>query len=126
VGVVERVRDGNFRLNEISCDSHPILINSSFTYLVKEDAMSTSSDVIKSLDQALTATRTAVQQTDDLIVAHDYQDVASLVANAAAALLQSASYLMQSKDEDAFSALEQADDYLDAVYDIIDSETEQE
>lgn len=88
--------------------------------------MSTSSDVVKSLEQALTATRTAVQQTDDLIVAHDYQDVASLVANAAAALLQSATYLMQSKDEDAFSALEQADDYLDAVYDIIDSETEEE
>jgi hypothetical protein len=88
--------------------------------------MSTSSDVVKSLEQALTATRTAVQQTDDLIVAHDYQDVASLVASAAAALLQSATYLMQSNDEDAFSALEQADDYLDAVYDIIDSETEEE
>ena len=66
------------------------------------------------------------QQTDDLIVAHDYRDVASLVTNAAAALLQSATYLMLSKDEDAFEALGQADDYLDAVYDIIDSEIEEE
>ena len=88
--------------------------------------MSTSSEVVKSLEQALTATRTALQQTDDLIVAHDYQDVASLVTNAAAALLQSATYLMLSKDEDAFEALGQADDYLDAVYDIIDSEIEEE
>lgn len=86
--------------------------------------MSTSGEVLKSLEQALTATRTALKQIDDLIVLHDYQDVASLVAKAAASLLESASYLMQSKDEDAFAALEAADDTLDAVYDIIDSETE--
>lgn len=86
--------------------------------------MSTSAEVLKSLEQALSATQTALKQIDDLIVAHDYQDVASLVTNAAASLLQSASHLMKSKDEDAFAALEAADDYLDAVYDIIDSETE--
>jgi hypothetical protein len=86
--------------------------------------MSTSGEVMKSLEQALTATRNALKQIDDLIVAHDYQDVASLVTNAAASLLESASHLMQSKDEDAFAALEAADDHLDAVYDIIDSETE--
>lgn len=86
--------------------------------------MSTSGEVLKSLEQALTATRTALKQIDDLIVPHDYQDVASLVAKAAVSLLESASYLMQSKDEDAFAALEAADDTLDAVYDIIDSETE--
>ena len=88
--------------------------------------MSTSSDVIKSLDQALSSVNTAVRQLDDLIVPNDYQDVASLVAKAAASLLQSATYLMKSKDEDAFGALETADDYLDAVYDIIDSETDED
>lgn len=88
--------------------------------------MATSADVIKSLDQALTATQTAVKQIDDLIVPNDYQDVATLVANAAASLLQSATYLLQAKDEDAFGALEAADDYLDAVYDIIDSETDED
>jgi hypothetical protein len=88
--------------------------------------MSTSAEVNISLDQALTATRTALKQLDDLIVAHDYQDVASLVTNAAASLLQSATHLMLSKDEDAFAALEQADDYLDAVYDIIDRETDED
>lgn len=88
--------------------------------------MSTSAEVLKSLEQALTATRTALKQIDDLIVPHDYQDVASLVASAAASLLESASHLMQSKDEDAFAALEAADDTLDAVYDIIDSETEED
>jgi hypothetical protein len=88
--------------------------------------MSTSGEALKTLEQALTTTRTAVKQLDDLIVPHDYQDVASLVANAAASLLQSAAYLMQSKDEDAFAALEAADDYLDEVYHIIDSETEED
>jgi hypothetical protein len=88
--------------------------------------MSTSSDVINSLEQALSSVRTSVRQMDDLIVPNDYQDVASLVANAAASLLQSATYLMQSKDEDAFGALEAADDFLDAVYDIIDSETDED
>jgi light-regulated signal transduction histidine kinase (bacteriophytochrome) len=88
--------------------------------------MSTSAEVMKSLEQALTATHTALKQIDDLVVTHDYQDVASLVANAAASLLQSAHHLMQSKDEDAFASLEAADDYLDAVYDIIDSETEED
>lgn len=88
--------------------------------------MSTSGEAMKSLEQALTTTRTALKQIDDLIVAHDYQDVASLVTNAAASLLQSANFLMQSKDEDAFAVLEAADDYLDAVYDIIDSETEED
>jgi hypothetical protein len=88
--------------------------------------MSTSAEVITSLEQALTATRTALKQIDDLIVSHDYQDVASLVSNAAASLLESAAYLMKSKDEDAFAALEAADDHLDAVYDIIDRETDED
>lgn len=88
--------------------------------------MATSQDVIKSLEQAITSTRSAVKQLDDLIVPHDYQDVAALVANAATSLAEAAAYLMQSKDEEAFTALETADDFLDAVYNIIDSETDEE
>ena len=93
---------------------------------IQEDAMSTSSEVVKSLEQALTATRTALQQTDDLIVAHDYQDVASLVTNAAAALL-AIRHLpdVLSKDEDAFRGAWSGTLPGHAVYDIIDSEIEE-
>jgi hypothetical protein len=62
----------------------------------------------------------------DLIVAHDYQDVAALVAQAAGELLAAAEALMKSEDEAALEALERADDLLDAVYDIIDGETDEE
>jgi hypothetical protein len=85
--------------------------------------MSTSTEAVKTLEQATTNTQAAIAIIDNLIVTHDYQDVASLVANAAAALLQSATLLMQSKDEDAIDALERADDFLDAVYDILDEDT---
>ena len=85
--------------------------------------MSTSSEAIKTLEQATINTQAAIAIIDNLIVTHDYQDVASLVANAAAALLQSATLLMQSKDEDAIDALERADDFLDVVYDILDEDT---
>lgn len=88
--------------------------------------MTTSSESIKTLEQAIANTRAALGNIDNLIAAHDYQDVASLVTQAAAALLESAVFLMQSNDEDAFGALERADDLLDSVYDIIDSELDEE
>jgi hypothetical protein len=84
--------------------------------------MTTSSEVVKSLDQALTNARNAINSIDNLIVEHDYQDVALLITQAATALLESAMFMMQSNDEEGFGALERADDILDAVYDIIDSE----
>ncbi|MBL8161007.1 MAG: hypothetical protein JNJ61_03410, partial [Anaerolineae bacterium] len=49
-----------------------------------------------------------------------------LVAQAAAELLETAAALMQSQDEPALTHLEQADDLLDAVWDIIDAETDDE
>lgn len=88
--------------------------------------MNTSADAVKLLEQARTASREAAQVIDDLIVEHDYQDVASLVARSAAALLEAAALLMQSNDEDALDALERADDLLDSVYDIIDAETDED
>jgi hypothetical protein len=88
--------------------------------------MSTSSEAVKTLEQASATTQAAIAIIDNLIVTHDFQDVASLVANAAAALLQSATLLMQLKDVEAIDALERADDFLDAVYDILDEDTSEE
>lgn len=88
--------------------------------------MNTSTDAIRKLEQAQAETRAAVQIIDNLIAEHDYQDVASLITQAAAALLDCSILLMQSRDEDAITSLERADDLLDAVYDIIESELEDE
>lgn len=88
--------------------------------------MLTSAEALTHLQNAMSATRAAGQVIDNLIVDHDYQDVAALVARAAEALLESAALLMESQDEAALDALERADDLLDAVYDIIDSETDEE
>ena len=88
--------------------------------------MNTSAGATQLLQQALANTRDAVRVIDNLIVEHDYLDVATLVAQAAAALLESAAYLMQSQDEAALDALGSADDLLDAVYDIIDAETDED
>lgn len=68
--------------------------------------MNTSTEAVSRLQEALGATRAAGQVIDDLIVAHDYQDIASLVVRAAEALLEAASQLMQSQDEAALEAIE--------------------
>lgn len=88
--------------------------------------INTSAEAMKRLAQAKTLTHETVQIIDNLIVQHDYQDVASLVAQAAEGLLEAAHALMESQDEAAMQALENVDDLLDAVYDIIDSETDDE
>lgn len=88
--------------------------------------MNTSAEAIRLLQQALALTQDAARVIDNLIVAHDYQDVASLVAKASAELVNSTTLLLQSDSEAALDALERADDLLDAVYDIIDAETDEE
>lgn len=88
--------------------------------------MNTSAEATKRLQQALADTREATAIIENLIAAHDYQDVAGLVAQAAAELLDAAAALMQSQDETALTRLEQADDLLNAVWDIIDAETDDE
>ena len=88
--------------------------------------INTSGAATKRLEQALATTREAVSIIDNLIADHEYQDVASLVTQAAGKLLEAAASLMQSKDEDGIGALESADDLLDAVYDIIDGETDED
>lgn len=88
--------------------------------------MNTSSAAIQRLQQAQAMTREAAAIMNDLIAPHDYQDVAVIVAQAAEALLEAATCLMQSQDEDAFAAIERADDHLDALYAIIDAELDDE
>jgi hypothetical protein len=88
--------------------------------------MTTSSEAIRNLEQASGAVQAAINNIENLIVDHDYQDVAALVAGAAAALLECATLLMQSKDEAAVVALERADDFLDSVWEIIEAEADEE
>lgn len=88
--------------------------------------MNTSAEAVRKLEQAQAEARAALQVIDNLIAEHDYQDVASLVTQAAAVLLETGLLLMQSRDEDALAALERAEDLLDAVYDIIDGDLDEE
>ena len=88
--------------------------------------MNTSSEAVKLLNEALEKARAATKVINDLIVEHDYQDVAILVSQASEKLLESAALLMQSDDENALNALDQADDLLDSVYTIIDGETDED
>jgi hypothetical protein len=88
--------------------------------------MNTSAEASRLIEQALATTRESTHVIQNLVAAHDYQDVASLITQAAAALLQSASHLMQMQDEAALASLADADDLLDAIYDIIDAETDED
>lgn len=88
--------------------------------------MNTSAEALRLLRQAQAETQQAGAIIDDLIAPHDYQDVASVVAKASAALLDSAIRMLESNPDAALEALETADDLLDAVYDIIDSETDED
>ena len=85
--------------------------------------MNTSSEAIKLLNQALVDTNRAADMVDDLIAPHDFQDVASLMAKASAALLISSMRLLESNSQGAIEALETAEDLLDAFYDILDADT---
>ncbi len=88
--------------------------------------MHTSGEAVKLLQQALTTSREAGKVIENLIAEHDYQDVAVLVTQAAGSLLEAVAALMQSDDEAAVAALDNADDLLDAVFDIIDAETDED
>ncbi len=88
--------------------------------------MRTSTEVVQMLQEALARTKSATQALNDLAIEHEYQDVAALVIQASAALLEAASLLLESHDEDALDALETADDLLDEVYKIIDGETDED
>jgi hypothetical protein len=88
--------------------------------------MNTSSEAVKRLQEAITAATSAGDVVENLVAEHDYQDVAKLITQAAAALLECASLLMQDDDESALDSLDHAEDLLDAVYEIIDGEVDEE
>jgi hypothetical protein len=88
--------------------------------------MNTSAKAIQLLQTALTNAQSANAVIEDLVVEHEYQDVASLVTQASAALLETAILLLELKDEPALDLLEQAEDLLESVYTIIDGETDEE
>lgn len=88
--------------------------------------MNTSGDAVRLFHEALEKARAATKVINDLIVEHEYQDVAILVAQASEKMLESAALLMQSNDEMAVNALDEADDLLDSVYAIIDGETDED
>lgn len=87
--------------------------------------MNTSNEAVKQLEQALTTAQTAQSVIDNLVAPHDYQDVASLVTQAGAALLNAAALLLQKQDENAFEFIEAAEDLLDSVYDIIEGDIDE-
>jgi hypothetical protein len=88
--------------------------------------MNTSSEAITKLKKALETSHEAKTVIDNLIAVHDYQDVASLVVEAAATLLEAAISLMQSQDEIALDQVEAAEDLLDSAYSIIDGEVDED
>jgi hypothetical protein len=88
--------------------------------------MHTSTEAAQLLQEAIAKTRAATQVINNLVIEHEYQDVAVLVTQAGAALMEAAVLLLDSKDEAALDALEQADDLLDSVYKIIDGEVDED
>jgi hypothetical protein len=88
--------------------------------------MNTSSEAVKRLQEAITAAKSAGDVVENLVAEHEYQDVAGLITQAAAAMLECASLLMQGDDEAALDNLDRAEDLLDEVYGIIDGEVDEE
>lgn len=84
--------------------------------------MKTSSDVTEQLRAAIDKTQAAQSTLDDLVAVHDYQDVATLVIQAAEALLHAAAALMQSQDQNALELVESAEDLIDEIYTVIDGD----
>jgi len=84
--------------------------------------MKTSHDAIRQLQESLETAKAAADTIDDLIAVHDYQDVAGLATVAAASLLTAASKFMEKDDEAAFSAIENAEEAIDAIYGIVDED----
>ncbi len=87
--------------------------------------MNTAPQALIHLQQAASAAAEAQSVINDLIVAHDYQDVASLVTEAAAALLAAASKLLTMEDEPAIELIERCEDLIDQVYEIIESDLDE-
>jgi vacuolar-type H+-ATPase subunit E/Vma4 len=88
--------------------------------------MNTSVEATKKLQDAAKMVKEAQKVIDNLLAPHDYQDVASLVSQAAAAMLESATLFMEKHDEDALAKIEEADNLVEAMYDIIEGDLDEE
>lgn len=88
--------------------------------------MNTSNEAVNQLIDALETTRSAAETIQNLIAEHDYQDEAALVSHAAARLLEAATHLMQSQDEPALEAVESAEDLLEALWELIEGEVDED
>jgi hypothetical protein len=86
----------------------------------------TSQEAINQLEVAAGQAHKAALTIDNLLAAHDYQDVAGLAARAGQALLEAAVSLMKSDDEAAFRSIDAAEDLLDAFYDIVGGDLDDE
>ncbi|MFZ4813778.1 MAG: hypothetical protein ACOYL5_04525 [Phototrophicaceae bacterium] len=86
--------------------------------------MNTPAEALKQLETAIAASHQASDILDDLLVAHDYQDVALLVSKAAGKLLEAAAHLLREEDEMAFVTLEESDDLLETFYKVMDEDFE--
>lgn len=86
----------------------------------------TSGEAIKQLEAAIKEATDASRTIDNLLAAHDYQDVAGLAARAGKALLEAAAQFMRNDDEAALQAINSAEDLLDSLYDIISGEVDDE
>lgn len=88
--------------------------------------MNTSSEAVKQLTDALDQTRSAADVIQNLIAEHDYQDAAALLTHAAARLLEAATHLMQSEDEPGLEAVESAEDLLEAMWELVEGEVDED
>jgi hypothetical protein len=86
----------------------------------------TSGEAVNQLETAAQQAHKAALTIDNLLAAHDYQDVAGIAARAGQALLDAAAAFMKSDDEAAFRAIDTAEDFMDALYDIVGGELDDE
>ena len=86
----------------------------------------TSNEAVNQLETASQQAHKAALTIDNLLAAHDYQDVAGIAARAGQALLEAAAAFMKSDDEAAFQSIDSAEDLLSALYDIVGGELDDE
>lgn len=86
--------------------------------------MNTSTEAVKKLEAAIETAQNAESVIAELVAPHDYQDVAQLLTRAGNSLLQAASLLMQKEAAQGLEFLDSAEELIDAVYDIIEADSE--
>lgn len=85
-------------------------------------AANTSAEAVRLLQQAIDLAKQAETMIKNLTVEHDYQDVAELLARSSHQLLNAGVELMQSNEEAALDSMEAAEDTIEEIYAIIESE----